>query len=206
MVEGRRRRRAGGARREATLDVVLDVLATRGFEGTRFLDIAEASGIAISTLQNYFGSREDMLIEALLRLTAREVAELEKVAASEPGPWQRLVALLDRSLHTPRPTHMALVEFWHTAIRDDELRQASSDVQTRYRNPFVQAIQDGAAQGVFTTSRYTAEDIADYVLATLAGLIIPSAIGQTPPSPAAVHALLLDQLGTILGVTYEQTR
>ncbi|MEU8929010.1 TetR/AcrR family transcriptional regulator [Streptomyces sp. NPDC048409] len=205
MVEGRRRRRAGGARREAALDVVLDVLAARGFEGARFLDISEASGVAVSTLQNYFGSREDMLIEALLRLTAREVADFESVAAAEPDPWPRLVALVGRSLNTPRPTQVALVEFWHTAIRDDELRQASGDVQIRYRAPYVRAVQDGIDQGTFTTG-YRAEEVADYVLATLAGLIIPSAIGQSPPSAPGVHALLLDQLRTILGLPAARTR
>ncbi|MFF3256123.1 TetR/AcrR family transcriptional regulator [Actinacidiphila glaucinigra] len=184
------------------LDVVVEVLADRGFEATRFLDVSERSGVAISTLQNYFGSREDMLIEALLRLTAQEVAELEAVAVSEPNPWSRLVALIDRSLYTPRPTHVALVEFWRAAIRDSELREASGDVQLRYRVPYVQAVQDGLDQGEFR-ARHTAENIADYVLATLSGLIIPSAIRQTPPSVPAVRSMLLAQLRVLLGLPEE---
>ena len=47
------------------LDQVVAVLADRGYAGTRFSDVSEASGVAVSTLQGYFGSREDMLIEAL---------------------------------------------------------------------------------------------------------------------------------------------
>lgn len=202
MPETKRRRRAGGTRREAVLGVVLEVLADRGFEGARFLDVSQKSGVAISTLQGYFGSREDMLVEAFLRLTAQEVAELEAVASAEPDPWRRLVALVDRSLGTPRPTQVALVEFWRTAIRDDELREASSDVQARYRVPYVRAVLDGIDRGAFTPS-HTAEDIADYALATLSGLIIPSALGQAPPSVASVRAMLLTQLRIILGITQD---
>lgn len=204
MLETRRRRRAGGARREAALDAVLDVLVVRGFDGARFADVSERSGVANSTLQSYFGSREDMLVEALLRLTDREVAELEAAAASEPDPWRRLLTLIDRSLHAPRPTQVALVEFWRAAIRDDELREASSDVQARYRVPFARAVQDGVARGAFAPD-HAAEDVADFVLATLSGLIIPSAVGQTPPSVPAVHALLLGQLPSLLGLPRKET-
>ena len=65
-------RRAGGARRAVVLGQVVEVLADRGFAGTRFIDVAEASGVAVSTLQGYFGSHEDMLIEALAGATSGE--------------------------------------------------------------------------------------------------------------------------------------
>lgn len=203
MLAIRRQRRAGGPRRETALDAVVEVLVERGFEGTRLLDVSQQSGIAISTLQNYFGSREDMLIEALLRLTAKEVSALEAVAASQPDPWRRLNALIDRSLSTPRTIHVALVEFWRSAIRDLELREASSDVQLRYRVPYLHALQDGVDQGVFTLDR-APEDVADYILTILSGLIMPRAIGQSSPSAPAVHRLLLDHLRALLGLPPEE--
>src|SRR5262245_6101025 len=65
MPRDRRIRRAGGTRRAAVLEIAAKVLAERGYENTRYADVSMASGVAVSTLQNYFGSREDMLIETM---------------------------------------------------------------------------------------------------------------------------------------------
>src|SRR4051794_38582708 len=93
-----RKKRAGGAKRTLVLEAVIIVLAERGYENTRFADVSTASGVAISTLQNYFGSREDMVIEAMQLSADREVAALETVATTELDPWKRLVTMIDRSL------------------------------------------------------------------------------------------------------------
>ena len=132
-----RRRRAGGARRDAVLQTVAHVLAERGYENTRFADVSAASGVAISTMQNYFGSREDMLIEAMRHATDVEVLALEAVAAAEADHWNRLVALIDRSLSAPLDVHRLLIEFWRSGIRDAELRDYGEEVWVRYRAPFV---------------------------------------------------------------------
>ena len=80
----RRSRRAGGTRRTAVLEAAATVLAERGYENTRFADVSEASGVAISTLQNYFGSREDMLIEAMRHATDVEVHASERWPKARP--------------------------------------------------------------------------------------------------------------------------
>jgi AcrR family transcriptional regulator len=72
-------RRAGGERRARALDAAIDVLAA-GCEHTRFADVSAVCGVAVSTLQCYFGSREDMLIEALRRAIDLEVLAVEEVA------------------------------------------------------------------------------------------------------------------------------
>src|ERR1700742_3610624 len=100
MPVERRSRRAGERRRTTVLESAAAVLAERGYENTRFTDVSNASGVAISTLQNYFGSREDMLIEAMRLATELEVAALEAVADNEVDPWSRLVAMIDRNLDT----------------------------------------------------------------------------------------------------------
>ncbi len=159
-VAERRTRRAGGARRETALEVAVAVLARRGYERTRFSDVAEASGVAVSTLQSYFGSRDDMLIEALRRCTQREVAALEAEGAAAGSPWERLVALVDRGLQTPIPVWRMLLEFWHAAAHDEELREHSVVLQARYRRPFAGAIRDGVRQAAFQPSR-DVDDIVD---------------------------------------------
>jgi AcrR family transcriptional regulator len=191
-----RRRRAGGTKRFLVLDAVIDVLAERGYESTRFTDVTAASGVAISTLQSYFGSREDMVVEAMERATDLEVDALESAAEAEPDSWQRLVAMIDRSLDSAPATQRMLVEFWRSAMRDDELRAQNETVLTRYRAPFVAAVVQGRERGVFTLV-HAPDDIIDFVLTTLAGAIVFRSLNA---SPAGLRAILLVQLRAMLGV------
>src|ERR1700754_2734942 len=117
-----RGRRAGNARRIAVLETVAVVLAERGYEKTRFADVSTASGVAVSTLQSYFGSRDDMLIESMRHATDLEGLALEAMADSDVDPWNRLVAIVDRHLDMPMRSHVLFIEFWRAGMRDAELR------------------------------------------------------------------------------------
>jgi AcrR family transcriptional regulator len=199
MTEIRRRRRAGGGRREAVLDVVTDVLAQRGYQQARFKDVSAASGVAVSTLQGYFGSREDMLIEAIQRSTEAEVAAMEQASLEISDHWQRLVALVDRGIETPVPVWRMLMEFWTAAAHDEELRQHSVTLQARYRHPFEDAIQRGRAAGVFSP-RHDPAAVVDVVIAALDGLLYPRVLAQARPRADEFRSVLLDQLAMTLGV------
>jgi AcrR family transcriptional regulator len=194
-----RKRRAGGTKRTLVLDAVTDVLAERGYENTRFSDVSTVSGVAISTLQNYFGSREDMVIEALELSTDREVEALETSAASARDPWERLVAMTDRSLGNSHRSQKMLVEFWRSAMRDDELREHSTKVQDRYRAPFLAAVTEGTEQGTFTLT-HSPDDVTDFLLAALAGTIISGVLHHRAPSLDNFRGVLLTQLRVMLGL------
>ncbi|MFI7660238.1 TetR/AcrR family transcriptional regulator [Micromonospora parva] len=176
-----------------------DVLATRGYENTRFTDVAAAGGVAISTLQTYFGSREDMIIEAMQAYTDREVAALRAVSDAETDPWRRLVGLVDRSLHNSESTRRILVEFWRSAMRDDELRDHSAEVWARYRAPFLAAVAEGARRGDFTLAHDT-EAVTDFLLTALAGLIVSRVQRHSTPTPTDFRVVLLAQLRLMLGI------
>ncbi|WFF02518.1 TetR/AcrR family transcriptional regulator [Micromonospora sp. WMMD964] len=194
-----RKRRAGGEKRTAVLDAVIDVLAARGYENTRFTDVSAAGGVAISTLQTYFGSREDMVVEAMQVFTDREVEALRAVSAAEADPWRRLVACVDRSLGNSESTRQVLVEFWRSAMRDDELRDHGAQVWARYRAPFLAAVQEGARRGDFTLT-HDAAAVTDFLLSALAGLIVSRVQHHPTPTPADFRVILLAQLRLMLGV------
>ncbi|MFJ4467004.1 TetR/AcrR family transcriptional regulator [Streptomyces sp. NPDC089424] len=199
MPTTQRTRRAGGARREAVLEAAVDTLAARGYENTRFADVAAAGGVAISTLQNYFGSREDMLIEAMRRSTDAEVAALAAAAATEQDPWRRLVLLIDRSLGSTERTQQALIEFWRAGIRDAELRDYSAQVWARYREPFLRAVTDGCDRGAFTPHG-TPDDAVDLLLVALAGVMIPRVLHHAAPTAEDFRRTLLSQTRLALGM------
>lgn len=195
-----RTRRAGGPRRIEALDAVVASLAERGYENTRFADVSAASGVAISTLQTYFGSREDMLIEAMRRSTDMEVAALEAAASLEEDPWKRLVVMIDRSLGNGHRTRQVLIEFWRAGMRDEELRDYSTEVRARYRAPFVRAVTEGRDQGVFTPA-FSPDSVVEALLAGLAGVMIPRVLRHPGPTDEEFRQVLLAQTRLVLGLS-----
>ncbi|MFD3704767.1 TetR/AcrR family transcriptional regulator [Nocardia sp. NPDC058658] len=183
------------------LDTVVDIVVARGFANTRFSDVSEASGVAVSTLQGYFGSREDMLVEALRRSTALEVAEMESMTAGlDDDPWARLVALTERGLGTPVPVWRMLMEFWTAAAHDDELREHAAGLAALYRRPFDEAVADGIAGGMFHCRR-SATAIVDVAVGAMDGLLYPRVLGHMRTEPQEYTEVVLDQLAACLGVT-----
>ena len=87
-VGGRARR--AGRRKTAVLEAACRVIADRGADATRFADVAAESGVPVSTLQYYFGSREDMLVAAFRHASGAEIAALEADVAAMSDPWERL--------------------------------------------------------------------------------------------------------------------
>lgn len=179
---------------------MIEVLVERGFHQTRFMDVAAASGVAISTLQVYFGSREDMLVEALRASTEAEVAAMEAQSGGLEDPWDRLVGLIDRGIATPVPVWRMLMEFWTAAAYDEELREHSHRLQASYRAPFESVLRDGIRGGAFRTC-HDADSIVDLIVTTLDGLLYPKVLGQPRPAGNGLRNLLVDQLRTTLEVT-----
>jgi AcrR family transcriptional regulator len=197
-LDPRRTRRAGGAKRTLVLDQVVAVLADRGYAGTRFSDVSEASGVAVSTLQGYFGSREDMLIEALRRVTSVAVADMNEFAARfDDDPWQQLVAMVDRGLSTDLVTWRVLMEFWTAAAHDAELREHAAVLAEQYREPFADAVRRGIESGAFTP-RFDTAAVVEVVVADIVGLLYPVVLGHLTPQDTDYRDVVLAQLAFAL--------
>lgn len=195
------RRRAGGERREKVLQQVIAVIAERGYDRTRFTDVAKVSGVAVSTLQFYFGSREDMLVEALHRSIEEETRRMESSYLPDSSPWERLEALVDRGLDpTAQTTGKMLLEFWHASARDPQLRAVGVYLCQRYRQPFIDAIRAGVECGSFRTDD-APEDLVTVLNGILEGLIIPRVLEHDYYRVEQVRAIVMRTLAGLLDAT-----
>lgn len=196
----RRGRRAGNARRIAVLEIAAVVLAERGYEKTRFADVSAASGVAVSTLQSYFGSRDDMLIESMRHATDLEVLALEAMADSDVDPWNRLVAIIDRHLDMPMRSHLLFIEFWRAGMRDAELRAHAQEGWVQYRAPYTRIITEGRDNGSFAP-RVSPVEVADLMLTSLAGRMLNRVLLLPAPSAGSFRSAFLRQTAEVLGRT-----
>lgn len=185
------------------LDEVAGVLADRGYASTRFIDVSEASGVAVSTLQGYFGSREDMLIEAMRRATSVAVDAMNAFAAQFDDPWQQLVAMVDRGLSTDIVTWRLLMEFWTAAAHDAELRDLAAALAQQYREPFIDAVRRGVESGAFTP-RFETAAVVEVAVADIVGLLYPVVLRHLAPQDTDYRDVVLAQLAYVLTTSAEE--
>lgn len=194
------RANVGGDKRNEVLDAAIDVIVQRGFDNTRYTDIAEASGVAVSTLQYYFGSLESLLIETCLYASHRDFAVVRERAAALPDPWERLAYLVDvfMTSEAPGPGWQAQIEYWRAAFTRPHLRDELIRDQDRWRSLLTDTIRDGIAHGIFTTGR-DPELLAMQLNCQLDGTVFPAFIGNPAYDPAAFRAAVSSDLAHILG-------
>jgi len=194
------RANVGGDKRIEVLDAAIGVIVKRGFDNTRYTDIAEASGVAVSTLQYYFGSLESLLIETCLYASHRDFAVVQVRAAAIPEAWERLLYLVEvfMTSEAPGPGWQAQIEYWRAAFTRPHLREELIRDQDRWRSFIADTIRDGIARGVFTTGR-DPDLIAMQINCQLDGTVFPASVGNPAYHHAAFRQAVIDDLAAILG-------
>lgn len=186
--------------RDRVLDVAAVVLGEKGFERGRLRDVAEAAGVSIGTLQNYFETRDAMFEEAFSRMCEQLVERWRGGVASHKNPWDRLVDLLDELMtSTDAGAHSVTVtEFCASASRHPQLRRHVASVYENWRQILRDAIVDGAATGDFRPSM-SPEDVADVINALLGGFEMEIAVGGGILVPQRFRDLALEVAARLVG-------
>lgn len=193
------RAHVGGDKRVDVLNAAIGVIVARGFDNTRYVDIAEASGVAISTLQYYFGSLESMLIESCLHASARDLANVRDHAATLDHPWERLIYLVDvfMTSETPGAGWQAQIEYWRAAVTRPHLRDELIRDQNLWRTLIADAIHEGIIRGVFTPDRDPGL-VAMQMNCLLDGAVFPVFVGNPDFDASAFRAAAIEDLAHIL--------
>jgi AcrR family transcriptional regulator len=106
--------------RQRLLRAAADVFARRGYEGTRVSEIAEAAGLSNGALYAYFGSKAELLVDAMRAHGQRMLADL--VSAHPNRSISDLLLQTGRSLHLQRePDDELVTEALIAARRDEEV-------------------------------------------------------------------------------------
>jgi AcrR family transcriptional regulator len=119
----------GIERRGALLDAAIRLLARQGARAVTLRAVAEEAGATHGAPRYYFATREALLDEALKRLAARQVEEVERLLSehgdSDPeGGAARLAAHLAGPLAQDRDGTIARYELFLEAARRPQLRPA----------------------------------------------------------------------------------
>jgi AcrR family transcriptional regulator len=183
------------------LEAACRVIAERGADATRFADVAAESGVPVSTLQYYFGSREDLLVAAFRHASSAEIAELEAEVAAIDDPWEQLERIITRSLSGYQPDAPGggrlWIESWHFGIRDQEMRADALRDNTAWRRLVAGVVRRGVERGTFG-GRHDADTVAVLAVAAADGLGIPLSLADPDITPADAVRKVLTALRDLL--------
>ena len=150
-----RTRRRSGRRKTDALEAAALVIADRGADAARFVDVAAQSGVPVSSLQYYFGSREDLVVAAFRHASETELVALTAELAAREDPWERIVYVIDDALRGYRPgddvAGRLWIEAWHFGLRDEEMRANVTRDYSTWQQLIEDAINMGVDQGRFET-------------------------------------------------------
>ena len=143
---------AGVNRREQLVTIAMNLIATKGFEGLRFQEVAEEAGINNATLYHHFATKEALIQGVVGRLTAE--LKLQRVRPKEQPANARDELRLEfedvRQLLRAQPKlFVVLTELALRALRDPAIRKIGENRDDFWRGRLSDIVEGGIAQGVF---------------------------------------------------------
>ena len=150
---GPRRRLPPEERKAQLLGTALEVFARRGFGRAGHAEIAEAAGVAVSTVFLYFKTRE-ILVDAVLSEIGRFYLDLALRVHHQEKPCRQILVDHRIAFHgslDSHPHHARLALDWSTAMRE-ELWPRYIELTDRLVANHMRTIRRGQAQGEVSPS------------------------------------------------------
>jgi AcrR family transcriptional regulator len=123
------------------------VISERGIAATRIADVAERVGTSPPGVLYWFGSKDELLAEALTGTDERFYVAMTERLAELPDPPRRLRFMLEASADDYDWT--LWMELWTRALRDEEAATARRRLDERWRNDLAAVIRSGQEKGDF---------------------------------------------------------
>jgi DNA-binding transcriptional regulator YbjK len=175
----------GEERRERILRATLAVIGRSGIGAVTHRSVAEEAGVPLGSLTYWFGTKDDLLREALRRFVEDEAERLRGVAAQLDGDAapadiaERFAAVLEKG--PAHPEQIAQFELYLEAARNPAVRDIARDSFRAYEEVAVAALRAAGAD--------KPEEIAPLFVSLADGLgLRRMAAGASPP----LDAMLLE--------------
>ena len=133
------------------IDVAIDLFAANGFKGTSIRDISKLTGMTLSNIYYYFGSKEGLLFAVLERSTCGIVERLRQVCESHLDPLERFKLLLKTHLSLILDTYRKEAKILF--LDEEHLIRISKEFQVDILNMYRRQLQNLQSQGYIDKKR-----------------------------------------------------
>lgn len=135
----------------SVLEAALDVIAERGLDETRMVDIGERAGMSAGHVMYYFPTKADLLMQALKWSEDRFLAEAERAIEALPSARHRLWRLIELSVPSPGidPAWILWLETWARAPHDRAVARFQLRIEERWLALLGRVVREGQASHEF---------------------------------------------------------
>lgn len=135
--------------RQASLELIYEV----GFEAASLRTLAKKVGVHVSSLYNYFNSKQDLLTFIIRTTFEQRLVRLEKALDGITDPREALIAFVRQAvdLHT-RHKEEAVIGDRELGRLSPEIRAEVVALRDSYDRRITQILRQGIATGAFTIS------------------------------------------------------
>ncbi|WP_308492317.1 TetR/AcrR family transcriptional regulator [Microbacterium terrisoli] len=142
------------ARRLQLLDAGAQVIAERGFANTRLADVAKVAGVSAPLIVHYFGTREQLLSDALEYTEDRFYEVVTERLAPLSRAADRLTELIvvncspEPAVNLPQGWALWF-EIWNRAVHDPAAAAKRAALDARWNDLVSGLVRQGQADGDF---------------------------------------------------------
>ncbi|MES2072135.1 MAG: TetR family transcriptional regulator C-terminal domain-containing protein [Pseudomonadota bacterium] len=171
--------------RETILDAGLQVMFKRGYAASGVRDIVAAASSPQGSFTNHFRSKEAFAVEVLQRYFDNMRGFIQQTLGdASKSPRERLRAYLDlitAKLESREWTCGCLIGNFsvEASTQSEELRLQLSHIFAEWRLPFAACIREGQQIGEID-DQFSAEDIADFLIAGWQGTMLRMKVDRSP--------------------------
>lgn len=168
------------------LDATLDVLRSHGVARTTSREIATAAGVNLQAITYHFGSKDDLVAEALVH-AARSWIEPARTAltglAEDPlGRLFAAVRALQQALEQARELFPAYIEALATASRNEKVRDQIVGLLAELRDALAASIRELRDSG-YIAAWVDPEPMASLIVAAGDGFVLHSTLDPSSYAP-----------------------
>ncbi|MGH2926013.1 MAG: TetR/AcrR family transcriptional regulator [Solirubrobacterales bacterium] len=161
-------------RKPQILEAAAAVIAERGLASTRIADVAERAGTSAPAVLYWFGSKDELLTDALTVDEDRFYGLMTERLASLDRPRDRLRLLIEACAVDYDLT--LWMELWGRAKRDPGAAAARQRLDDRWRDQIAEVIRAGQQAGEFGNA--DPDEAATLIASTLDGLAVQVTLGD----------------------------
>lgn len=191
-------------RRLQTLEAAVEVIGERGLCETRVADVASRAGLSPALLLYYFGSKDNLLIEALTYSEDRFYLTTFHQLSGIDDARIRLVKLIDLAVPPDNPTSgltgdwTLWVELWTRALRDEDAAVKRAALDRRWRTTIADIVREGQRAGDFAADA-DPDEFSLQLAAIMDGLVIQMLLHDPDVDAVKMRRLCLETATRQLG-------
>jgi AcrR family transcriptional regulator len=202
-VQGRSRprRRLDDVRRPHILATTIELIRERGLWDVRLADVAKRAGISPTSVVYYFGTKDELLAQAIAGADDAFYAPLSRQLAAMERAVDRIAALVVRSSTSD---WLLWMELWVYARHHPEASAAQEAFHQRWRETIEATVRYGCEAGAWTVE--DPRGVALRLAALTDGLAVHMVLGNAGHSREQYVSMSLSACSLELGCSLGELR